>query len=323
MKKLLALTLVIVMLIAMAACDTPTPVTPTEPPVETGDQPTDPIDPPVDLPVVKIGSKDFTEQLILGQMTIQVLENAGIKTEDNTNVAGSDTCRTALTAGEFHIYWEYTGTAWSMLLAQQEMEPDPDKLYDKVKAADEANGIIWLGKTLANNTYALVMRQDRSTELGITTYTQLGEYIKANPGKLVLAADHEFTIREDGLPGLVTTYGTDFGSSIKTMDMGIVYQTLGDKQADVGMVFATDGRIIQHGLVVLEDDKNFFPVYNAAPCVRKEIMDAYPNLAELLDPIAAKLTNEVLQTLNAKVDVDGMEPDEVATEWLKAEGFLP
>ena len=271
---------------------------------------------------IKVGSKDFTEQLILGQLAIIALREAGYNVEDKTNVAGSDTCRKALESGEFDLYWEYTGTAWMMLLANETMIADPQGLFDKVKEADAANGIVWLQFSPMNDTYALVMSQARSDELGISSYSELGAYIQANPGELVLACDHEFTARPDGLPGLVTTYGTDFGDSITTMDMGIVFTTLKDGQADVGMVFSTDGRIKANNLLVLRDDKNFFPIYNGAPCVRADTLEKAPGIQAILESIAKLLTDEIMQELNAKVDIDGYEPAEAAEEFLKANGFL-
>lgn len=308
MKKVLAIIVVLVMAFGALACAKPATTAP------AGE----------DVPdiTIKIGSKDFTEQLILGQMAILALKEAGYKVEDKTNVAGSDTCRKALEAGEFDLYWEYTGTAWSMLLANEEMVADPQELFNKVKEADVANGITWLQFAPMNNTYALVMSEARSQELGITSYTELGEYIAANPGALVLACDHEFTARPDGLPGLVTTYGTDFGDSVTTMDMGIVFTTLKDGQADVGMVFATDGRIKANNLLVLNDDKSFFPIYNGAVCIRTDTLTAAPAIQGILEPIAALLTDAVMQELNAKVDIDGYEPNEVAEEFLRAHGFI-
>lgn len=298
MKKIAILVLVIVMAFAAIACAKSPKAT------------------------VKVGSKDFTEQLILGQMAILALRNAGYTVEDKTNVAGSDTCRKALESGEFDLYWEYTGTAWMMLLANETMIADPQGLFNKVKEADAANGITWLQFAPMNDTYALVMPAARSAELGITSYSELGAYIAEHPGELVLACDHEFTARPDGLPGLVTTYGTDFGDSIKTMDMGIVFTTLKDGQADVGMVFATDGRIAANNLLVLRDDKNFFPIYNVAVCIRADTLKASPDIQSILEPIALLLTDQVMQELNAKVDIDGYEPAEVAEEFLRAHGFI-
>jgi len=303
MKKIAAILLALVLILGLAACG-------------GGGSSSDGT-------VVRVGSKDFTEQLILGQMTILVLEANGIKTEDKTNVAGSDTCRQALSSGDFSLYWEYTGTAWLMLLGNDAVAGSAQETFDKVKAADAANNFMWLERTPFNNTYALVMPKAKAADLGIKSIGDLGRYITANPGALVLTCDHEFTARPDGLPGLVETYGTDFGDSINILDMGLVYQTIQNGQADVGMVFATDGRIAEYDLVVLQDDKTFFPVYNAAPCVRTDILEEYPQIAELLAPIARLLTDEVMQQLNLRVDgSEAMEPKEVAQEWLAANGFI-
>ena len=300
MKKFISILLVLILVFALASCGKKS-----------------------DDSVVKIGSKDFTEQLILGQIAIQALEAKGIKTEDKTNVSGSDTCREALKSGDFDMYWEYTGTAWLMLLGNDAVAGSAQETYDKVKEADAANGFIWLERTPMNDTYALVMQSDKANALGIKSYTDLGNYIKANPGALVLCCDHEFTARPDGLPGLVETYGTDFGDGLNILEMGLVFQTMQNGQADVGMVFATDGRIKEYGLVVLQDDKTFFPVYNAAPCVRKDALDKHPEIADILAPIARLLTDEVMQELNLRVDgSEAMEPKEVAREWLSANGFL-
>ena len=300
MKKVVSILLVLVLVFAVAACGKKS-----------------------DDKVIKVGSKDFTEQLILGQIAILALENAGIKTEDKTNVAGSDTCREALKSGDFDMYWEYTGTAWLMLLGNDAVAGSAQETYDKVKEADAANGFVWLERTPMNDTYALVMQRDKAAQLGIASYSDLGNYVTSNPGALVLCCDHEFTARPDGLPGLVATYGMNFGDDLNILDMGLVFQTMQSGQADVGMVFATDGRIKEYGLVVLQDDRTFFPVYNAAPCVRSDALERYPNIADILAPIARLLTDEVMQELNLRVDgSEAMEPVEVAREWLKANGFI-
>ena len=129
-------------------------------------------------------------------------------------------------------------------------------------------------------------------------------------------------MRPDGLPGLTAMYGTDFGKDIVTMDMGIVFQALKNNQAQVGMVFATDSRIKANNLTLLKDDKNFFPIYNAAPSVRTDILEAYPQIAEILNPISALLTDDVMISLNYKVDIDGEEPADVAREWLSEQGLI-
>lgn len=325
MKKLVSIVLVLIMVLALAACGG-TPKTTATPPPATTAPPADtatPAPPPASNVVVKVGGKDFSEQLILAQLTVQLLEANGIKAEDKSNVAGSDTCRKALESGDFSMYWEYTGTAWAMLLQESGAMPSTsDALFKAVKDADAKNGMVWLDYAPMNNTYALVMPQALSEELKITSYSELGAYVTANPGKLVLACDHEFTAREDGLPGLVKTYGTDFGDSLSIMEMGIVYQTLGSGQADVGMVFATDGRIKANNLVVLKDDKSFFPIYNGAPCVREDILAEYPEIEDLLKELSVLLTDEVMQDLNYMVDGDGYEPNEVAEQFLKEQGLI-
>ena len=272
--------------------------------------------------VIKVGSKDYSEQLILAQLAIQILEANGIKTEDRSNVSGSDTCRKALETGEFSMYWEYTGTAWMMLLQNEPFAGTPQAMYERLKEIDAENGLSWLEYAPFNNTYALAMPAERAKELGITTFTELGAFIKANPGVLVLACDHEFTARPDGLPGLVETYGHDFGNNISIMEMGIVFRTLAGGLADVAMVHATDGRNIQYGLTLLVDDKNFFPIYNPAPCVRTDVLAKFPEIEDILKKVSSRLTNEIMQTLNFRVDGEDMEPREVAAQWLKAEGLI-
>ena len=272
--------------------------------------------------VIKVGSKDFSEQLILAQLAIQILEANGLKVEDRSNVSGSDTCRKALETGEFGMYWEYTGTAWMMLLQNEPFAGTPQAMYERLKEIDAENNLVWLEYAPFNNTYALAMPEARAKELGITSFTELGAYIKANPGELVLACDHEFTARPDGLPGLVETYGHDFGNNISIMEMGIVFRTLRDGLADVAMVHSTDGRNIQYNLTLLDDDKNFFPIYNPAPCVRKDVLEKFPEIEDILKKVSSRLTTEIMQGLNFRVDGEGLEPREVAAEWLKAEGLI-
>ena len=244
---------------------------------------------------IKVGSKDFTEQLILGELTMQALENAGFEVEDNTNIAGSDKLRSAQMNGEVDVYWEYTGTAWLMHLQNDEAITDSQEAYDKVKEADAENGLVWLDYAPLNNTYTIMMKDSTSEELGIQSISDLADYVNENPGQIRFAADHEFTARPDGLPALEETYGFEFEeASLNVMDMGIVYTTLRDDQIDSGMGFATDGRIEAFDFVNLEDDKNFFPVYNAAPVVREDVLEANPEIADILNEISVKLDNDTI-----------------------------
>jgi len=273
--------------------------------------------------VIKVGSKEFSEQLILGQITILALEDAGYKTEDKTNVAGSDKVRSALVSGEIDVYWEYTGTAWLMHLQHDEPITDSDECYEKVRAEDAEKDLVWLDYAPFDNTYTIMMRKSDSESLGIKTISDLSAYINKNPDKIVFAGDHEFTARPDGYPALEETYGFKLPEKdLKIMEMGIIYKTLRDGNVNLGMGFATDGRIVAFDLVNLNDDKKFFPVYNPSAVVRKEVLDENPEMAEVLNNIAKKLDTDTMTELNYKVDIEEEDPRDVAEEWLKAEGLI-
>ncbi len=272
---------------------------------------------------IKVGSKDFTEQLILGQITILALEDAGLEVVDNTNVAGSDKVRSALINGDIDVYWEYTGTAWLMHLQHDEAITDSQEAYDLVKEADADNDLIWLDYAPFNNTYTIMMKREDSESLGLNSISDLADYINANPGSLSFGADHEFTARPDGLPALEEAYEFEFaGNSLKVMDIGIVYRTLKDGQVDTGMGFATDGRIAAFDFINLEDDKDFFPVYNPAAVVRADVLEKHPELEEILNKVAEKLDNDAMTQMNYLVDIEEMEPRQVAEDWLKEQGLI-
>ncbi|MCL2853018.1 MAG: glycine/betaine ABC transporter substrate-binding protein [Defluviitaleaceae bacterium] len=267
---------------------------------------------------IAVGSKDFTEQLILGQITLQVLAAHGIEVIDRTNITGTENVRAALDNGDIDIYWEYTGTAWMMLMGQELIHGEtPEELFERVRANDAENGIIWLDFAPFNNTYALAVTQETSQAFNMRTLSDLA----AIPG-LTLATEHEFMPRPDGFIGMVEAYeGMEFGE-IMTMFMGIVYDTLMDGQADVGVVHGTDGRILYHNLVVLEDDLNFFPIYTPAPNIRADSLERFPEIADILRPISAALNMDVMQGLNLLVDSGQMEPDEAAAQWLRENDFI-
>ena len=272
---------------------------------------------------VKVGSKEFSEQLLLGQMTMIALEDAGYKVEDNTGVAGSDKNRSALINEDIDIYWEYTGTAWQSHLQHDTPLTDSQECYDEVKAEDAKNGIDWLNYAAVNNTYTVIMKKTQADELKIKTLSELGAYIKENPSKLKFAVDQEFTARADGLPGLEKAYGFKMAEdNLLVMDNGIIYKALKEDSADIGMGFSTDGRIKDFGLVNIEDDLAFFPAYNPAPNLRSEFVKANPEVAEILNKISEKLTNENMTQMNYLVDIEQKQVKVVAEEWLKAEGLI-
>jgi osmoprotectant transport system substrate-binding protein len=273
---------------------------------------------------IRVGSKEYTEQLVLGQITLLALENAGYTVADKTGVAGSNKVRSALLAKEIDIYWEYTGTGWLSHLQHDNPLTQSQACYESVRDEDRKNGIEWLAYAPFNNTYTVMMRKEKAQTLGIQTLSQLGAYISSNPDKLSFAVDHEFTARSDGLPGLETTYGFRMkeGRTI-VMDNAIVYKALKEDQADIGMGFSTDGRIQAFGLVNIEDDKAFFPAYNPSANVRTEFADKNPKIVELLSLIATKLDNAAIMKMNYLVDIEQKVPRDVAKAWMKDVGLLP
>lgn len=288
-----------------------------------GCQPTD-VEPEERQPIT-VGSKEFTEQLILGQITLLALENAGIEVRDETNLGGTLVVREAQELGDVDLYWEYTGTALITHLGHDEVITDSEECYRVVKEEDkERFSLVWLDYAPLNNTYTIMMRRADAEELGIETISDLAAMINAGErplGEWVFATDHEYSIRDDGYLGLCELYGFEFDDVI-TMDLGITYAALRDGNVPVAMGFATDGRIAGFDLVNLVDDLAFHPVYNAAPVVRQEVLEQYPELPDILGPIARALDNDTMTALNAAVDIDGREPVDVAREWLKENGFI-
>jgi osmoprotectant transport system substrate-binding protein len=272
---------------------------------------------------ITVGGKDFTEQLILCEVSDAVLANAGADVTNRCNTQGTEATRAALLSGDIDTYWEYTGTGWITHLGHDQAIQDSQEQYDAVKKEDLAkNGIEWLDYAPFNNTYALAANQDTIASTGITTLSQLAE--ANNAGKAVqVCVESEFSVRNDGLPGMATAYGTTFGSGqISELATGAIYQAIGNGQCQFGEVFTTDGRIVQFDLTVLTDDKNFFPKYNPSPNVRKELYDKYPQIADVFKPVSKALDQATMTSLNAKVDVDGQEPATVARDWLKAQGLI-
>ena len=274
---------------------------------------------------VVVGSKDFTEQLILGQITLQALEATGATAEDQVGLAGTDAARAALVAGDIDVYWEYTGTNWINHLKNTKPIPDPVEQYDAVVEAEKANDIAVLERAPANNTYALAVRSEAAEDLGVKTLTDMKKFIEERPEEATVCVESEFNSRDDGLPGMEETYGFEFPKeNIKLFDTGVVYtETDKGEECNFGEVFITDGRIPALDLTVIEDDKKFFPVYNPAVNVRQEIYDEYgEGLDQVFTPISQALENETLAQMNAAVDVDGELPEDVAEKWLSDNGFV-
>lgn len=270
---------------------------------------------------VSIGSKNFTEQIILGKIGAILLQSAGADVEDLTNVPGSTSARQALVAGDMDMMFEYTGTAWITYLGKTDPIPDTQKQYEAVKEADTANGLTWLPPAPMNNTYALAVSQDTAEEYGMES---LDDITKLPVEEQTICSDAEFIARNDGLMPMLETYGVEQPSRerLLEMDSGAVYAALDRGECRMGSVFATDGRIDALDLHVLSDPKGFFPKYNMAPVVRTEVIEENPEIAELLAPLSDILTDERMQQLNARVDVDGEDYATVAYDFLREEGLI-
>lgn len=271
-----------------------------------------------------IGSKQFTEQIILGQIMIALLEANGFTCEDKTGLGGTMVARKALQSSQIDMYMEYTGTGLMTHLKHKKPITDPVKCYQEVKAEDlEKNGLVWLPMMDFNNTYCLMMRKDDAAAKGIKTVSDLSNYVKANPDKVAFGLNAEFYARPDGYRPLQKKYDFKFPrDKIKKMDSGLVYKALKDGEVEVSMGFATDGRIAGFDFVVLEDDLKYFPVYNPAPVVKQQTAAQYPELVEIFSKLGKKLNTAEMTHLNYQVDIEHMDASAAAKDWLKAQGLI-
>ncbi len=296
---------------------------------------------------VKVGSKDFTEQFILGNVYMQILNDMGIETEDKLNLGGTQIAQEALVNAEIDLYPEYTGTGLTEVLGlsvddvlagggatpiAEAATPVTDGavsapgsvsqvVFDAVAAAyKEQFDLVWLERSPANNTQALAVKRSFAEENGLATISGLAAIV----GDLVISAPADFPERQDGLLGLQRVYGAGFNDvEVLPVAPGVKYQALLDDQAQVVLAFGTDGQIAGYDLVVLEDDLNLWPPYNVAPVVRQAILDAWPEIADRFNAVTTSLTNEVLSGLNWRVDGDEKaEPADVASQYLSENGFI-
>ncbi|MFH0410550.1 glycine betaine ABC transporter substrate-binding protein [Corynebacterium sp. L4756] len=270
---------------------------------------------------IGVGSKNFTEQIVLGKIAAILLESAGANARDLTNVPGSTSARQALVTGDLDMMFEYTGTAWITYMGNTDPIPDEQEQYEAVKAADKENGIEWLPPFPMNNTYAIASNAETGEEYDLST---LHDIANVPVEEQTICTDAEFRARNDGLYPMLEAYGLEAPpqDNIMEMDSGAVYAAVSNGDCNLGVVFATDGRIPALDLNVLEDPEAFFPKYNAALTVRSEVLEEYPEIEELFAPLRDLLTNEKMQELNARVDIEGQDYADVAYDFLVEEGFL-
>jgi osmoprotectant transport system substrate-binding protein len=269
---------------------------------------------------VTVGAKHFTEQELLGElMAILIEENTDIRVVRKLNLGGTMVCFNALRTGDIDLYAEYTGTGLVNILHRNALE-EPEDVYQTVKKAfREQFNLAWLEPFGFNNTYTLTMRKSHAASLGIKSISDIISF----RDRLVPGFDAEFLERPDGYQGLVRHYGFEFGSRPRQMDPGLMYKALAEGAVDVIDGFATDGRIRAYDLLILTDDKHFFPPYYAAPLIRKETVTKYPEITALLNSLAGTINNETMQKLNYQVDKEERSPSDVAREFLASKGLLP
>lgn len=281
--------------------------------------------PALDGVAVTVGSKDFTEANILGYLIEFALTAAGANVRDLTNIQGSNSLRDAQLHGQVDIAYDYTGTGWINYLGNETPEPDEVRQFELVRDADRAeHDMVWAAMAPMNNTYALVASRRTAEETGVRTLSDYAALIAKDPAAAATCVGTEFNVRQDGYPGMARKYGIDVGAVQKQIVQdALVYQATADaKQCRFGSVAATDGRIPALDLVLLDDDRGFFPKYNAALVMHGPFADAHPEVASIMAPISARLTNAVITELNRQVDIGGREPADVARDWMVAEGLI-
>ncbi len=283
---------------------------------------------------IAVGSKNFTEQLILGQMLVLLLEDAGYSVVDRTGTGGTDVVREALEAGDIDLYPEYTGTTLSIHhgLPSNALPTEPDRVYELARSLDAADGLVALPPAPFNNTYTLMVRQELVDE-GVETLEELADYMTTAETALTLCVDSEFFSRpQDGLQDLERQYGFTFDDeNIVLTDLDQAYESLREGECDVAEGFTTDGRIPAYGFATLEDSLGFFPVYNPGPVVRAEVIEANPELIDVLTSYGSYLDDETMAQLNAQVSLgpdgvassgDELSPQDAARRFLLEIGLL-
>ena len=273
-----------------------------------------------------VATKSFTEQHSLSALTVQYLQKKGFQVQPQTNIA-TVISRNAMINKQVDMTWEYTGTSL-IIFNHINKRMSAQETYDTVKRLDAKHGLVWLNPANMNNTYAFAMQRKRAEAEHITTMSQMVAKIEAirktNPKKnWLLGLDLEFAGRSDGMKPLQQAYGMELDRpQIRQMDPGLVYNAIRDGFVDAGLVYTTDGRLKGFDLKTLEDDKGFFPSYAVTPVVRKDTLEANPGLEEALNTLSGLLNNEVIISLNAKVDIDHQTPQQVARDFLREKGLL-
>jgi osmoprotectant transport system substrate-binding protein len=265
-----------------------------------------------------IGAKNFTEQVVLGELLAQEIEaKSNLKVERRFYLAGSYICQQALVAGRIDAYVEYTGTALTAVL-KQPVDRDPERVLKTVRGLYASRYNIVVAQPLGfENTFAMVIRGEDARRLHLTTLSEASRYTP----EWRLGVGYEFEQRPDGLPGLSAAYGMKFAGSPRTMDLGLLYRALNAHQVDMIAANSTDGPIEALGLVALEDDRHYFPPYQAVPLVRAEALKRWPQMQTALDALAGKITAEDMRAMNEAIDGEHRDPTEVVRAFRVRKGL--
>ena len=265
-----------------------------------------------------IGAKNFTEQVVLGELLAQEIEaKSNLKVERRFYLAGTYICQQALVSGRIDAYVEYTGTALTAVL-KQPVDRDPQRVFDTVRRLYASRYNVLVAQPLGfENTFAMVIRGEDARALHLTTLSQAAQFTP----QWRLGVGYEFEQRPDGLTGLSAAYGLKFAAEPRTMDLGLLYRALNDHQVDMIAANSTDGPIQAFGLVALQDDKHYFPPYQAVPLVRAGALARWPQIKTALDALAGKITADDMRAMNEAIDGQHRDPAQVVREFRNRKGL--
>jgi len=279
---------------------------------------------------ITVGAKNFTEQYVVGNLIYILLDENGYDVEFREGMA-TTVIREAMVSGEVDVAMSYTGNGWLLFPPGGNAYAGETQLemYEKARDADATNGLVWLEPIWCNNTYAIAVTGAFSEANDVTTVSEFAEYVNANDGDVPFCTTFEFYARPDGLLGVQLHYDFAFDPGvIKTVLAGLTFEPLINGEVEGTIVFGTDPIVAKENWVALQDDKNFWPPYDLSPVVRQEILDAHPEVEGLLNSLVAAFPSDPAEAraemtaLNARVDVDLLEPEEAAREWLIAKGLI-
>jgi osmoprotectant transport system substrate-binding protein len=269
---------------------------------------------------IVVGSKNFTESFILGELIAQQIEaHTNLKVERRFYLAGTYICQQAILAGRIDVYPEYTGTALTAIL-KQDISRDRQEVYQRVKDEYERRFGLTFGPAFGfNNTFAMQIRAEEARRLNVRTLSQAAQFAP----QWHAGFGYEFMERRDGYRGLVATYGLHFAGQPRIMDLGLLARALKERQIDFAGGNATDGLIPALDLFVLEDDRHYFPPYEAVPVIRKQVLQQHPEMAGALADLGGQISDSEMQKMNYAVDAQHRDTQDVVREFLRAKKLVP